>query len=158
MGIRRAIQNRPYVLEKMWQFSEWALYKLDPLFARVGYRRATRLILPVEDLGKRLVFDCQMCGQCVLHYTGMTCPMTCPKNLRNGPCGGVRLNGQCEVKPELKCVWVDAFERSLKMPLFGEEIKTEQPPVNWQLQHTSSWINMLTGIDRRTRDQGEDQG
>ena len=40
----------------------------------------------------------------------MSCPMNCPKNLRNGPCGGVRENGHCEVKPEMKCVWVQAWE------------------------------------------------
>jgi len=118
----------------------------------LGYDRSARLILPVEDIGKQLLFDCQLCGQCILHYTGMTCPMTCPKNIRNGPCGGVRINGHCEVKPEMKCVWVDAYERSLRMPIWGGEILTEQPPVNWQLKGTSSWINLLTGVDRRTRD------
>jgi hypothetical protein len=158
MGIRRAIQNRPHGLERIWLAAEWMLYKLNPLFSRVGYQRAARIILPVEDLGKRLVFDCQMCGQCVLHYTGMTCPMTCPKNLRNGPCGGVRLNGHCEVKPEIRCVWVDAFERSLEMLRFGHEIETEQPPVNWQLKDTSSWINMLTGVDRRVREVFDHEG
>jgi hypothetical protein len=151
MGLRRAIQNRPHALERLWQFADWALYKLNPLFARVGYQRSARVILPFEDVGKKLVFNCQMCGQCVLHYTGMTCPMTCPKNLRNGPCGGVRQNGHCEVKPEMRCVWVDAYERSRKMRLWGGEMQAEQPPVNWQLQHTSSWINLLTGADRRTR-------
>jgi hypothetical protein len=155
MGARRLIQDRPHALEKMWQFTEWLLHRLDPLFSRVGHHRAARIILPVEDLGKKLVFDCQLCGQCVLHYTGMTCPMTCPKNLRNGPCGGVRLNGHCEVKPEKRCVWVDAFERASHMPLFGREIENEQPPVNWQLENTSSWINMLTGVDRRTREVAE---
>jgi methylenetetrahydrofolate reductase (NADPH) len=53
-----------------------------------------------------------MCGQCVLHSTGMTCPMNCPKTLRNGPCGGVREDGHCEVKPEMRCVWLKAYERS----------------------------------------------
>ena len=151
MGLRRAIQNRPHALERLWQLAEGALHRLNPLFARVGYQRSAWVILPFEDLGKKLVFNCQTCGQCVLHYTGMTCPMNCPKNIRNGPCGGVRQNGHCEVKPEMRCVWVDAYERSLKMPLWGHEMHTEQPPVNWQLQHTSSWINMLTGTDRRTR-------
>jgi hypothetical protein len=44
----------------------------------------------VEKAVKGPVFGCRMCGQCVLHSTGLTCPMTCPKQLRNGPCGGVR--------------------------------------------------------------------
>ena len=152
MSPRRAIQNRPHALEKMWQFTEWALHRLNPLFARVGYERSARIILPVEDLGKKLVFNCQLCGQCILHYAGMTCPMNCPKNLRNGPCGGVRLDEHCEVKPEMRCVWVDAFERSQKMRVWGDEILTEQPPVNWQLKDSSSWINTLTGVDRRTRE------
>lgn len=157
MGVRRAIQNRPRGLERIWLFAEWLLHRLDPLFARLGYNGVEKIILPVEDLGKKLVFDCQMCGQCILHYTGMTCPMTCPKNLRNGPCGGVRMNGHCEVKPEMRCVWVDAYERSQKMIVFGQEMKTEQPPVNWQLKDTSSWINLLKGVDRRTRQVVEDK-
>ena len=47
----------------------------------------------VEAAVKKPVFGCKLCGQCVLHSTGMTCPMTCPKQLRNGPCGGVRPDG-----------------------------------------------------------------
>lgn len=100
-----------------------------------------------EKAGKGAVFDCQMCGQCILHSTGMTCPMTCPKNLRNGPCGGVRLNGHCEVKPEMRCVWVEAYERSQQMPKYGHELILIQPPVNRQLQDTASWVNMATGAD-----------
>ena len=98
-------------------------------------------------MGKEAVFDCQMCGQCILHSTGMTCSMTCPKNLRNGPCGGVRTDEHCEVKPEMRCVWVVAFERSQRMPIYGHELLTTQPPVNWRLEGTSSWINMLHDID-----------
>ena len=29
----------------------------------------------VEYAGKKLIFGCHMCGQCVLHSTGLTCPM-----------------------------------------------------------------------------------
>ena len=39
----------------------------------------------IEHAIKKPVFGCRMCGQCVLHDTAMTCPMTCPKTLRNGP-------------------------------------------------------------------------
>jgi hypothetical protein len=51
------------------------------------------LLETVEHAVKGPVWDCRMCGQCVLHDTGLTCPMTCPKTLRNGPCGGVRPDG-----------------------------------------------------------------
>ncbi len=40
----------------------------------------------IEHAVKGPVFGCRMCGQCVLHSTGLTCPMNCPKTLRNGPC------------------------------------------------------------------------
>ena len=83
----------------------------------VRSRIINRGLILAEHLFKKPVFDCQMCGQCVLHNTGMICPMTCPKSLRNGPCGGVRTNGNCEVKPEMTCVWVTAWERSKQMPI-----------------------------------------
>ena len=69
----------------------------------------------VEAAVKKPVFGCQMCGQCVLHSTGLTCPMTCPKQLRNGPCGGVRADGNCEVNPDMRCVWLKAYERSERL-------------------------------------------
>jgi hypothetical protein len=107
-----------------------------------------RLALPVEKAVKEVIFDCRMCGQCVLHSTGMTCPMRCPKNLRNGPCGGVRANGQCEVYPDHPCVWVQAVARAPKLPLWRDHIHHVMPPVDWQLQDTSSWTNLLTGRDQ----------
>jgi hypothetical protein len=112
------------------------------------------VIAALEHVVKKPVWDCRMCGQCVLHSTGMTCPMTCPKTLRNGPCGGVREDGHCEVKPEMRCVWVKAEERSRTLPLlppkWREELNHTRPPVNNQLQGTSSWINLVNGKDRRT--------
>ena len=106
-----------------------------------------RSLRPLERVTKMPLFDCHMCGQCVLHSTGMVCPMTCPKNLRNGPCGGVRADGACEVIPEMQCVWVNAYQRSLRLP-WPEEIHDLRPPVDWTLQGSSSWINALTGRDQ----------
>ena len=77
------------------------------------------LLETVEHAVKGPVWDCRMCGQCVLHDTGLTCPMTCPKTLRNGPCGGVRPDGNCEVKPEMRCVWVKAYARARPDPGLG---------------------------------------
>src|SRR5712692_736584 len=93
------------------------------------------------------MFDCRMCGQCILHSTGLTCPMRCPKNLRNGPCGGVRANGNCEVYPDKPCVWVKSITRAQMIPLWQDHIRHLEPPVDWRLQGTSSWINLLTGLD-----------
>jgi len=107
-----------------------------------------RLLLPVEKVSKEVVFDCRMCGQCILHSTGLTCPMRCPKNERNGPCGGVRPNGNCEVYPDKPCVWVLAVERSPRLPLWRDHIYHLEPPVDWRLKGTSSWINLLTGRDQ----------
>ncbi len=107
-----------------------------------------RLLLPPEKVSKELVFDCRMCGQCILHETGLTCPMRCPKNERNGPCGGVRPNGNCEVFPDKPCVWVQGVERAQHLPLWREHIYELHPPVNWRLQNTSSWVNLLTGADQ----------
>lgn len=106
-----------------------------------------RLLRPIEKLVKIPIFDCHMCGQCVLHSTGMVCPMTCPKNLRNGPCGGVRLDESCEVIPEMRCLWVSAYRHSRRLP-WPDEIHQLFPPVDWSLQNSSSWINMLTGRDQ----------
>lgn len=146
----RFLQNYPHALEVIYDvfdrlllpFKRW-LKPGSPLESAVTW---------VEKVGKEAVFDCRMCGQCILHSTGMTCSMSCPKNLRNGPCGGVRTNGHCEVKPEMLCVWVQAYERSLDMPEYGHELIQIQPPVNRQLEGTSSWINMLHGIDTEMPD------
>lgn len=149
MKFGQRLQNYPHLLERTYQLTHKMFQMLDPLIARLGYERVDRWLRGPEDFAKRLVFDCRMCGQCILHSTGMTCSMSCPKNLRNGPCGGVRANGHCEVIPDMKCVWVEAYQRSLDMPLYGDEMLTIQPPVNRQLAGSSAWINMLTGEDLR---------
>lgn len=150
MNIGTWLRDHPALLEKMYDLTHVVFTGMDPVIKRIGYERTDRLIRRPEELGKKLVFDCRMCGQCILHSTGMTCPMTCPKNLRNGPCGGVRANGHCEVKPEMKCVWVEAYERSRRMKTYGDEILWIEPPVNRLLEGTSAWVNMLTGVDRET--------
>lgn len=151
IGLRQWIQDHPRGLERFYQVTERIFRALDRTLARLGYERAARLVLPLERLSKELVFDCRMCGQCILRLTGMTCPMTCPKLLRNGPCGGVRPGGYCEVYPERRCVWTQAWERSRKMKVYGERIMDVQPAVNFQLEGTSAWINMLTEADQSPR-------
>ncbi len=139
------LQKFPHFLEIVYDATEVILRPFKPWLKPGG--RMEPLVIAVEKVGKGAVFNCQMCGQCILHSTGMTCPMNCPKTLRNGPCGGVRPNGHCEVKPEMPCVWTVAYERSLQMPKYGHEFAMLQPPINSQLQGSSSWINLLHEVD-----------
>ncbi|MEJ2456588.1 MAG: methylenetetrahydrofolate reductase C-terminal domain-containing protein [Candidatus Thiodiazotropha sp.] len=76
-----------------------------PLVRLLGAKPVLALLHPMERTAKGLMFDCHECGQCVLSATGMACPMNCAKEMRNGPCGGVRDDGHCEVKPEMRCVY-----------------------------------------------------
>ena len=100
-------------LEAIYYFFEPLFIWLFPLWQLIGRERVEKPMRLLEKAAKSLMFDCQMCGQCVLSSTGMSCPMNCPKSIRNGPCGGVRLDGYCEVKPEMRCVWVEACSRML---------------------------------------------
>ena len=125
--------------EWIYQRFERAMIALDPLFARLGYDRVERPVALVERAAKGLLFDCRMCGQCVLSSTGMSCPMNCPKELRNGPCGGVRPGGFCEVKPEMRCVWVLAWDGAARMR-GSERIREVLPPVDRRLKGSSAWL------------------
>lgn len=147
---RRA--RRSYTI-RLWsvrhsRFLEWfygrfanAFLVLHPLWNKLGYARVERPVTFVERNVKGLLFDCRMCGQCVLSSTGMSCPMNCPKQLRNGPCGGVRANGHCEVEPDMPCVWVQAWSGSRAM-VHGDAILKVQKPVNQSLRETSSWLRV----------------
>jgi Methylene-tetrahydrofolate reductase C terminal len=93
-----------------------------------------------EETVKAKVFGCQMCGQCALPATGYACPMSCPKQLRNGPCGGVGADGGCEVYPEMRCVWLVAWERASQQRR-GADLCRLQRPVDQRLWGQSSWVN-----------------
>lgn len=140
----RGFQNYPHFLEIVY---DGVIRMLAP-FQRwlVPGGGAERVLVLAEKVTKKPMFDCQMCGQCVLHSTGMTCPMSCPKSLRNGPCGGVRANGNCEIKPEMKCIWVQAWDRTQRMPVYGDEMLLVLPPLDRQLEGSSAWVNDFVGI------------
>jgi hypothetical protein len=129
-------------LERVYRLLESTLLALAPLLARIGHARLEKPFAWTERQLKGLLFDCQMCGQCALSSTGMSCSMNCPKNLRNGPCGGVRPDGRCEVKPAMKCVWVAAWEGAQAMR-GGRTILDLQRPVDHSLKGTSSWLRVV---------------
>jgi len=130
-------------LNAFYKGFESFLVRLHPLFRRIGYDRLERPVAALERNVKGLLFDCQMCGQCALSSTGMSCPMNCPKTLRNGPCGGVRDNGMCEVKPEMRCVWLEGFEGAKRMPGGVEAMQVVQFAVDQRLKDKSSWLKVV---------------
>ena len=105
-----------------------------------------------EHIAKVVMFDCQGCGDCGLFDVAFLCPMSqCPKQQRNGPCGGSH-DGWCEVYPdERECVWVRAYSR---LKRFGEEKSIGEhvvPPCNWDLMDKSSWLNFYLGRDHSAK-------
>jgi ferredoxin len=55
---------------------------------------------------------CGACGDCFLDWTGGVCPIVrCAKGLLNGPCGGTRKGGKCEIDPDKDCAWVLIYRR-----------------------------------------------
>ena len=133
-----AIRNSRF-FEAMYNTFAATLLGLHPILNRLGYKRIERPTVVVEKAVKSFLFDCRMCGKCVLSSTGMSCPMNCPKQLRNGPCGGVRANGNCEVEPDMPCVWVQAWQGSRNMT-GGDKIFNVQKPVDQSIRGTSAWL------------------
>ena len=109
----------------------------------------------LEHLLKVLLFDCRDCGDCALTDVAYLCPMSrCPKNQRNGACGG-SLNGWCEVHPgQRQCIYVLAYAR---LKASGEEGCLGEgavPACHWDLYQRSSWINFYLGRDHTARRMG----
>lgn len=129
-------------LNAFYRGFEALLVHMHGIFRTLGYERIERPVAGIEKAVKGLLFDCRMCGQCVLSSTGMSCPMNCPKTLRNGPCGGVRDNGNCEVKPDMKCVWVQAFRGSERIPGGVAAMAEVQFAVDQRLQGRSAWLRV----------------
>jgi len=128
-------------MERVYAGFESALVGLGPLLALIGYERLELPAAALEAGVKGFLFDCRMCGDCVLSKTGMSCPMNCPKAMRNGPCGGVRADGHCEVYPAMPCVWVKAYEGSLDMR-GGGAIADVLPPLNHARKGSSTWLRL----------------
>ena len=124
------------------------------LSGKVAGTKMEGIFHKLEHLTKVMLFDCKDCGDCALIDVAYLCPMSqCPKNQRNGACGG-SFEGWCEVYPGKKqCVYVRAYARLKK---HGEEARLEKgivPPCNWDLYQTSSWINFYLGKDHTSKRQ-----
>lgn len=118
-----------------------------------------RCFTSLERLIKVGLFDCSMCGQCIVRSTGLVCPMRCPKQMRNGPCGG-SVNGKCEVDTKKACVWVEGHERGHRLGSgMSKKLDWIQPAVDWRLWGTSAWLNVaqkITDINGHPMRKGEE--
>ena len=145
---------------------EWLPRVLDALGRRLPVARESRLrrmlrgvfaavdrtpalaaaVERVELAVKRPLFGCQACGNCVLGHLEYVCPQTCPKQMRNGPCGGTAF-GRCEVV-DRPCIWGRVYERARDAGRV-EDLLIYVPPPDRTLQGTSSWINYFLERDSR---------
>ena len=101
----------------------------------------------VERGLRSALLQCRDCGDCAIAFTDMICPMThCPKQQRNGPCGGSR-NGYCELYPNKRhCIYVTAYNR-LKLKGRTDLLRTVVAPPNCSLYGTSELNNFFTKKD-----------
>jgi len=108
-----------------------------------------RLLGP-SSLYRQATLGCKNCGDCLqdhLDYAG--CSMRwCYKELRNGPCGGSRIDGTCEARPEQACIWNVIYKGALAM---GDDPRKFAhkliPPRDWCLDGTNALANRFTGLD-----------
>ena len=121
----------------LWYAASMLLLSSAPLY---------NLFTAAEHLIKGRLFGCRMCGQCALPVTAYACPMTCPKQLRNGPCGGVSPDGSCEVYPARRCVWLIAYERADAEGRVND-LRRLQRPIDQRKWGQSSWVNYWHGDD-----------
>jgi len=74
---------------------------------------------------------CRSCGTCQLGETGGICPVTrCSKGVLNGPCGGTREDGSCELAGGIHCAWNDIYERLKKQGRLSK-MMVVRPPMEW---------------------------
>lgn len=111
-------------------------------------------LLEPSALYRKATLGCVSCGDCLqdhLNYAG--CSMRwCYKELRNGPCGGSRVNGTCEAHPDLPCLWNLVYLGTLAVRddprKFGHIVV---PPRNWCLDKTNALANRFAGLDNRSK-------
>ena len=107
-------------------------------------------LLEPATLYRKATLGCVSCGDCIqdhLNYAG--CSMQgCYKELRNGPCGGSRVDGNCEARADLPCIWNLIYRGALAM---GDDPRKFAhvlvPPRDWRLDRTNALANRFAGLD-----------
>jgi hypothetical protein len=111
--------------------------------------------LGLSSTYRKATLGCMSCGDCIqdhLQYAGCTMRW-CYKNLRNGPCGGSRVDGSCEDDATLPCIWNVVYHSTVAA---GDDprkryARTLVPPRDWCLDQTNALANRLVGLDNSCR-------
>ena len=107
-------------------------------------------LLEVSSLYRKAALGCASCGDCIQDHTNYAgCTMHwCYKELRNGPCGGSRVNGNCEARSELACIWNLVYEGTLAAGIDPRRFaRTLIPPRNWQLDGSNALRSRFADTD-----------
>jgi methylenetetrahydrofolate reductase (NADPH) len=107
-------------------------------------------LLGPSSLYRQATLGCKNCGDCLqdhLDYAG--CSMRwCYKELRNGPCGGSRIDGTCEARPEQGCIWNVIYRGARAMGDDPRKFARKLiPPRDWCLDGTNALANRFAGLD-----------
>lgn len=112
--------------------------RFDPLPVYPGVNTSA---LTIREEAGLWAARCAACGDCVLGETFGYCPIArCAKSLLNGPCGGTRSNGKCEIDENIDCVWNLIVERADERGQLASLSK---------LQNTKDWSNSRHGGPKR---------
>jgi methylenetetrahydrofolate reductase (NADPH) len=117
-------------------------YRTDEDFFVRGFTR-------VERLTKEALFGCRMCGNCILEQTALICPMTCPKGLRNGLCGGATPEA-CEVDPSRPCTWYLIYEKASRKGL-EDRLLEVNAPLDGDRVGRETWLDLIRVFRARRR-------
>jgi methylenetetrahydrofolate reductase (NADPH) len=111
-------------------------------------------LIGMSSTYRKATMDCQSCGDCVqdhLSYAGCTMRW-CYKQLRNGPCGGSRIDDACEFRPEQPCWWTEVYDATLASGKDPRRFATTViPPRDWRLDLTNALANHFAELDNYPR-------
>ncbi|MFU8771507.1 MAG: methylenetetrahydrofolate reductase C-terminal domain-containing protein [Anaerolineales bacterium] len=106
-----------------------------------------RLVIALEKQIKGFLFQCSMCGNCLLQETAFICPMLCPKGLRNGPCGS-GVDNRCCVEPSRPCIWHLIYKQAERLNRMDRLMEIQAPLDGERVGH-ETWGTVLSKARER---------
>lgn len=93
-------RSYPEVPPRMSEFKEPDLSNKEKILYKLRhfmFSSADRQNAQNRRFWKLMLANCKGCKKCRLPHTLYVCPEHCPKKSANGPCGGIKANGNCEI-------------------------------------------------------------